>query len=56
MARPTDDPKTTRLNLSVSPRFLNRVDGWRKRQDAIPNRSEAIRRLAELELDRGEQR
>ena len=54
MARPTNDPKTVQLGLSVSPRFLKRIDDWRKLQDSIPPRSEAIRTLAEMAIDQAE--
>jgi hypothetical protein len=48
MARPTDDPKQTTLQMRVSANFLKIVDEWRRRQPDLPSRSEAIRRLVEL--------
>ncbi len=40
-----------RLNLIVAADWIKRVDGWRRRQDSLPSRSEAIRRLTEIGLD-----
>ena len=31
--------------------FLSAVDDWRRRQPAIPSRSEAVRRLVEIGLN-----
>jgi hypothetical protein len=31
--------------------FLRRIDDWRRAQDDLPSRSEAIRRLIELGLE-----
>lgn len=45
MARPTDDPKTERIDLRFPPRMLSAVDEWRRHQPDIPARAEAIRRL-----------
>jgi hypothetical protein len=50
LARPTDDPKQTTLQMRVSDNFLKVVDEWRRKQADLPNRSEAIRRLVELGL------
>lgn len=50
MARPTDDPKTGRIDLRLPPRVVAGVDEWRRVQDDIPARSEAMRRLIELGL------
>lgn len=47
MARPTNDPKTSRLDLRMSPGFLKMIDEWRRREPDIPPRAEAIRRLIE---------
>jgi len=52
MIRPTDDPKNTTLQMRVSQTFLKIVDAWRRKQDDLPSRSEAIRRLVELGLKR----
>jgi Arc/MetJ-type ribon-helix-helix transcriptional regulator len=50
MARPTKDPKDTTLQMRVSEAFLKSIDSWRRKQDDLPSRSEAIRRLVELAL------
>lgn len=50
MARPTDDPKTGRIDLRLPPRVVAEVDEWRRVQDDIPARSEAMRRLIEIGL------
>jgi hypothetical protein len=39
---------TNRLQLIVTPGFLDQVDAWRRHQPDIPNRSEAIRRMVEI--------
>lgn len=51
MARPTDDPKTGRIDLRLPPRVVAEIDEWRRVQDDIPARSEAMRRLIELGLE-----
>jgi len=50
MVRPTDDPKGTTLQMRVSAGYLKSIDEWRRKQDDLPSRSEAIRRLVELGL------
>ena len=50
MARPTDDPKTFRLDLRFSPEMVDRIDDWRRVRRQIPARSEAIRHLIERGL------
>jgi hypothetical protein len=50
MARPTDDPKTYRLDLRFPPDLVDRVDEFRRLEPDIPPRAEAIRRLVELGL------
>ena len=37
-----------RMQLITTPEFLADVDGWRRRQPDIPNRSEAIRRMVAI--------
>ena len=44
-------PKTERLELRLDSETIERVDAWRTRQDDIPSRSEAIRRLIEGGLE-----
>jgi metal-responsive CopG/Arc/MetJ family transcriptional regulator len=39
---------TTRLEIRTSPHLLKIVDDWRRKQEDLPNRSEAIRRLVEI--------
>jgi hypothetical protein len=36
---------TERLEMRVSPGFLRLLDEWRRREEDIPSRSEAARRL-----------
>lgn len=45
----SDEQHTERLQMRVPPEFIRKVDDWRRLQDEIPNRSEAIRLL----VDRG---
>jgi hypothetical protein len=42
------------FQMRVRKSFLDRIDAWRREQDDIPPRAEAIRRLVEkgLEADR----
>lgn len=47
MARPTDEPKTARIDLRLPPRVIEVVDEWRRHETDIPARAEAIRRLVE---------
>lgn len=37
--------KDQRLQLVVDREFIAAIDAWRRRQDPIPSRSEAIRRM-----------
>jgi hypothetical protein len=36
------------INVRVDEDFLKRLDDWRRKQDDLPGRPEAIRRLVEL--------
>lgn len=47
MARPTDDPKTYRLDLRFPPDLVSSIDEWRRQVPDIPPRAEAIRRLVQ---------
>jgi hypothetical protein len=38
------------IGVRVDPDFLKAVDEWRRKQDDVPTRPEAIRRLVELGL------
>jgi hypothetical protein len=42
------EEKTQRFELRITPSFLTIVDGWRRKQDDLPSRAEAIRRLVEI--------
>jgi hypothetical protein len=52
MARPTDDPKGTTLQMRVSAAYLREIDEWRRQQPDLPSRSEAIRRLTAIALSK----
>jgi len=43
----SDWDKHLTFRLRVSPDFLKTLDDWRRRQDDLPSRSEAVRRLVE---------
>jgi hypothetical protein len=38
------------IGVRVDEEFLKHLDAWRKKQDDLPTRPEAIRRLCELGL------
>jgi hypothetical protein len=40
--------KTERFEMRVTASFLKAIDEWRRRQDDLPTRAEAIRRLVAL--------
>jgi metal-responsive CopG/Arc/MetJ family transcriptional regulator len=40
------------VGVRLQPEPLARLDAWRREQDDLPNRSEAIRRLVEKALGR----
>jgi hypothetical protein len=42
-----DENATTRFEMRASPTWLRRVDDWRRKQDDLPPRAEAIRRLVD---------
>jgi len=44
--------KSIRLQMVISPSERDAIDAWRKEQDDLPSRSEAIRRLVRLGLDK----
>jgi len=50
--RPVTTGKGVGVLLRCHDDFLSRVDRWRARQDDAPTRPEAIRRLAELGLQK----
>jgi hypothetical protein len=40
------------LQIRVSSAFLRKLDDWRRKQQDLPSRSEAVRRLVEKETER----
>jgi uncharacterized protein len=44
------DEKTERFEMRVPEGFLRKIDEWRRKQEDLPPRAEAIRRLVELGL------
>lgn len=49
MKRPVTLPQLIQLRLSDD--LAKRIDDWRRKQDDLPTRSEAIRRLVDRALD-----
>ena len=43
-------PKTHRLQMVISPEEIEQIDRWRREQDDLPSRSEAIRRFIQIAL------
>ncbi len=43
--------KSLRFNMVIAPSQVKAIDKWRKEQDDLPSRSEAIRRLINLGLN-----
>jgi hypothetical protein len=48
--RPTKQPQDNPFHMRVSAEFLRSVDDWRRQQEDLPSRAEAIRRLVDLAL------
>lgn len=46
-----EELKSVRLQMVIAPSQVAEIDAWRKTQDDLPSRSEAIRRLVDLALD-----
>jgi hypothetical protein len=44
-----------RVPLNIDPDQLQAIDEWRRVQPDLPSRSEAIRRLIDIALDRSQQ-
>ena len=44
------DDEIQRLHMVVPTALIEKVDAWRRREDDLPNLSEAIRRLVEMGL------
>jgi hypothetical protein len=40
------------LQIRVTSSFLRKLDDWRRKQQDLPTRSEAVRRLVEKETER----
>jgi uncharacterized protein len=45
-------PKTERFEMRLDTILIERIDAWRRKQDDLPSRAEAIRRLVEQALGR----
>jgi hypothetical protein len=43
-------PKTERFEMRLETTMIKRVDAWRRKQEDLPSRAEAFRRLIELGL------
>ena len=41
------------VQLRMSSRMFEAIDDWRRKQDDLPSRSEAIRRLVEIAMVKG---
>jgi len=41
----TDELLTVRLQIVIAPSQVAAIDAWRKQQNDLPSRSEAVRRL-----------
>ncbi len=46
--------RIVRLPMVMSQNFIRRLDEWRRHEPGLPNRSEAIRRIAEAAFDQRE--
>jgi metal-responsive CopG/Arc/MetJ family transcriptional regulator len=44
------DDKSERFEMRVPSSFLKSIDDWRRKQEDLPSRAEAIRRLVEEAL------
>ena len=45
-----NEPRDQRVPVMMSASELKEIDDWRRRQDELPSRSEAVRRLIALGL------
>ena len=43
-------PKTERFEMRLETTMIERVDAWRRKQEDLPSRAEAFRRLIEVGL------
>jgi hypothetical protein len=48
---PSGSLQKHQLTATVSEEFLAMLDDWRRQQDDVPNRTEALRRLTSLALE-----
>ncbi|WP_183750793.1 hypothetical protein [Pseudochelatococcus contaminans] len=48
--------KSVRLQMVIAPSQVATIDAWRKEQDDLPSRSEAIRRLIDLGIETAKER
>jgi len=44
------EEKTQRFEMRIPPEFFKAIDSWRRKQEDLPSRAEAIRRLVEIGL------
>ncbi len=51
-----EELKSFRLQMVIAPSQVAAIDAWRKKQEDLPSRSEAIRRLVDSALAKGEKR
>lgn len=51
VGRPSKGGPGTMLQPRLSDEFLAKLDAWRRLQDDLPSRTEALRRLAETHPD-----
>jgi metal-responsive CopG/Arc/MetJ family transcriptional regulator len=42
--------KYPQIGIRVNEELLEQIDAWRRKQDSVPTRPEAVRRLIELGL------
>lgn len=45
----------TTLSLPISKGMVDAIDQWRRLQPDLPSRSEAIRRMIQIELDKAQE-
>ncbi len=47
----TSEPKNQILQMRVSKEFLTEIDQWRREQEDLPPRAEAVRRLVKTGIE-----
>lgn len=50
--RPSGRTQDTHFHMRVNDEFLRGIDDWRRKQEDLPNRAEAIRRLVKIAIKR----